>query len=149
MRNRDQQHRPNRSRSQRIQKCIPVPNSKLRKNPSPYHRPDQPNQNIPNASKPPPPRHLSRQTPRQQPNHQPPDQPSLPLHNHHVLLPSKSKHPKHSNHSHPPAPFCVCRARRPRRAALFSSFFFSANLCALSVSALSLPLSSHFPIPIF
>src|SRR6266849_8189919 len=99
MRNRHQQHRPNRSRRQRIQKRIPVPNSQLRKNPSPNHRPDQPNQNIPDTSKPVPPRHLSRQPTRQQPNQQPPNQSPLPFHNHHPLL--HRNHPKQTIHLHP------------------------------------------------
>src|SRR5271166_7099048 len=113
MRNRHQQNRPHRRRCQRKQKRIRVHNPQLRKNPSPNHRPDQPDQNISDTPESPSPRHLPRQPPRQQPNHQPPNQPPLPLHDHHPFL-QKSNHPKHPTHQSLP----ILR-------------------CALSVSALS------------
>src|SRR6266849_2345929 len=103
MRNRHQQHRPNRSRRKRIQKCVRVYNSQLRKNPSTNYRSDQPNQNIPDTPKSPPARHLSRQPTRQQPNQQPTNQSPLPLHNHHPLL--QHHHPKQKIHLHPSSVF--------------------------------------------
>src|SRR6267378_6194186 len=99
-------------------------NPQLRKNPSPNHRPNQPNQNIANTPKPAPPCHLSRQPTRQQPNQQPPNQSPLPLHNHHPLL--QRDHPKQNTHLHPPnlsALLCVLCAPTsvPSVLKLFSS----------------------------
>src|SRR5467141_2276671 len=126
MRHRHQQHRPNRSRRQRIQKRIRMHNPQLRKNPSPNHRPNQPNQNIANTPKPAPSCHLSRQPTRQQPNQQPPNQSPLPLHNHHPLR--QSNHPQHSNHRHPSSTSSLFSAH-----SALAFFLFSFHRPALSL----------------
>src|SRR6266481_829963 len=102
-------------------------NPQLRKNPSPNHRPNQPNQNIANTPKPAPPCHLSRQPPGQQPNQQPSNQPPLPLHNHHALL--QNNHPQHSNHRHPSS----------------TSSLFSAHSAFSAISALNSFLFAFHP----
>src|SRR6267378_704098 len=101
-------------------------NPHLRKNPSPNHRPNQPNQNIANTPKPAPPRHLSRQPTRQQPNQQPPNQSPLPLHNHHPLR--QSNHPQHSNHRHPSPTSSLFSAH-----SALNSFLFAFHQPALSL----------------
>src|SRR6516162_1568490 len=86
MRNRHQNYRPDRSRSQREQERICVHNSQFSENPPSNHRPNQPKHNIANAPKAPASRDFTGQPSRNEPNHQPPKQTSLPLHHNNVFL---------------------------------------------------------------